>query len=241
MVLSIAAVGYRQQQVPALLDQPKPLTRRRLALEGAHNLRQLGEIPVRGGKVRSGWVYRSNSLCRITPLDVDTLNAIGFHCLLDFRLSRERTPQKSDPPAFLETLVVHDLPMQMELSRDGYARMPSENRDSFRKAFHFLAQRESYPILFHCVTGKDRTGIVSALLLALLGAERSVILDDYMESQRNGGAFHVEEDWINGTLDAVAQSGGIEAYLESYGVNPAEQRSIRQILIVARPGVPEGE
>ena len=54
-----------------------------------------------------------------------------------------------------------------------------ENADSYRKAFELIADSANLPMLFHCRAGRDRTGIMAALLLTLLGVDRETVLDEF--------------------------------------------------------------
>ncbi len=52
----------------------------------------------------------------------------------------------------------------------------------YKKIFALLLEVENTPLLFHCMAGKDRTGVVAALILAALGVDEKAILDDYLVS-----------------------------------------------------------
>lgn len=68
---------------------------------------------------------------------------------------------------------------------DAFGSIPLENSESLRQVFEILLdQSESAPVLFHCSGGKDRTGVVTALLLATLGVPRAQIEQDFLMSNR---------------------------------------------------------
>ncbi len=213
-----------------------PLTeQRKIPLQGATNTRELGDIPVRGGRVRAGWVYRSNALYTLTESDVERLKRADIRAVVDFRMEPDHS-QKADRPDFVEGLDhVYWLPMTLTTSPSGYRTMPDKFPTQFRQLFEVFADEDNYPLIYHCAEGKDRTGIATALLLELLGADRQVILDDYMASQDNGPRFVVDAEWIKGSLAGVDADGGIENYLERRGVPRAQQEAIRQLLIVPDP------
>lgn len=205
---------------------------RRVVLQGVANARQLGGIPVRGGKVRDAWVYRTNSLYRLTAADTAELRRRGVRSVIDFRLDwdRKKHPDRADYLAGLQHYFW--LPMTLNTTPEGYRKMPDEYAPQIRELFHVLAQAENYPLLYHCAEGKDRTGIATALLLELLGADREQIVDDYMASLANGSKFYVEESWIRGLFEGVDEAGGIENYLDLHGVSLVDRDAIRHLLIV---------
>lgn len=209
---------------------------RKVTLQGVANARELGNIPVKGGHLRSGWVYRTNSLYKLTNSDVRHLKQLGIRSLVDFRLDADRL-QHPDRPEFIQSLAhVYWLPMSVETSPRGYRQLPEQHPRQIRELFEIFSKRDSYPLLYHCAAGKDRTGIVTALLLDLLGADRKIIMADYMASQENGAKFYVQADWMQALLTAVDAAGGIDAYLDRYGVTKVQRKAICSLLI--RPGKP---
>lgn len=125
---------------------------------------------------------------------------------------------------------------------------------ALRQCFELLATPESYPVLVHCVAGKDRTGIVVALVLLLCGVEREAVVADYAASEAHleaaivasGGTMGGNEDLLNrkaikspaAALDVAlsnveATHGTIRSYLESHVKVPVEQLDrIRQLMLL---------
>ena len=202
---------------------------RRVSLERAPNTRELGGIPLRTGTFRKGMVYRSGALCFVTPSDSQALAALKIRTVLDFRTATEITRDGPDRP----DLVTTSLPMRLRfLGAAGYASLPRDFSPQFRSVFSILSRSESYPVLYHCAVGKDRTGIVTALLLELLGADRPTIMDDYLQSARNSRRLFVRAGWLEGLFGAIdAPPGGIEAYLGSLGIDGGTRTAIRTLLI----------
>ena len=121
---------------------------------------------------------------------------------------------------------------------------------AFQRIFEILGAAGRGVVLFHCAVGKDRTGVVAALLLSLLGVPRRVILEDYLASERNLRPLLLElarqyaEDPATGThpdllrclptnmermLDVLQQEyGGAAAYLRGAGVPEATLLAIRE-------------
>ncbi|WBX85795.1 tyrosine-protein phosphatase [Sphingosinicella microcystinivorans] len=166
--------------------------------EGAYNLRDLGGIPGLGGRrVKAGHVFRSGSLAHFSPAAVQALLGIGVSLIVDLRSGPERSHGPS--PAPLEVIPHWRMASESlgnprplldlclagtsgrDAMRDIYRSMPIAQAEAYRALFHHIARGHT-PLLFHCAAGKDRTGVASALLLALLGVGREAIVADYVES-----------------------------------------------------------
>jgi hypothetical protein len=104
----------------------------------------------------------------------------------------------------------------------------------FRDFFVVLAEGKNYPVLFHCSAGKDRTGILAALLLDLLGTPREVIYDDYLHSMRITSKLKVDKEWLDAVFRAVDAEGGTEPFLKARGVTDQQLASVRALLTSKR-------
>ena len=174
-------------------------TSRRLRIEGSHNLRDLGGIEsAGGGRIPSGLIYRSGSLERLTPTGVHDLLTLGIGTIFDLRSGPERdhspthwlanhdverwqlTANESlgDPKPLLAQSL-RSAKRTRAMMHNVYRTLPLHHRESYAALFHALA-RDERPILFHCAAGKDRTGVATALLLAVLGVHRAQIDADYL-------------------------------------------------------------
>jgi protein-tyrosine phosphatase len=126
---------------------------------------------------------------------------------------------------------------------------------AYRKFFTSIAQDAHRPALFHCTTGKDRTGWAAAAMLLLLGASEEDVLYDYELTNRDllpalkpvtehfraaGGDPHllepvlgVDADYLRTALDEMTQKfGSIEVYFtEGLGIDSDEQRALRDTLV----------
>lgn len=102
-----------------------------------------------------------------------------------------------------------------------YEKYETKNHSVQRwiQGIFLILEREAtqFPLLFHCTSGKDRTGVIIAALLKALGIEHKIIIEEYLLS--NG---HVKEEWIKNSLDGF---GNIEQYLK-----PAKLQIIRHKL-----------
>lgn len=188
------------------------MSTRRIELSSVPNLRDLGTLPVDGGTFRRGVVYRSTDLAGLSDADLPRYLELGVQTVFDLRTAGERTqaPDRltsgerevnldvladsvTDAAASLTGLL--DDPAQTEqmlgngkavtLMIESYRNIIQLNSaiSSYRSFFHDLADpaREG-AALFHCTTGKDRTGWAAASLLTLLGADNDTIYADYLET-----------------------------------------------------------
>jgi protein-tyrosine phosphatase len=178
--------------------EPRP---RLIPLEGSSNFRDLGGYPGSNGRpTRWGRLFRSDALHELTAGDVGHLHALGLRTVVDLRTERElhrtgRGPLEPGPVAF------HHLAVVREGVRDGasaggeslaapappgddlserYLWYLEVGRDSLVEVLTLLGGGEHYPLVFHCAAGKDRTGVLAALVLEMVGVEREVIIDDYV-------------------------------------------------------------
>src|SRR5262249_25036603 len=155
----------------------------------------LGGYPTRaGGSTRYGVLFRAATLVRITPADRERLAALGVGPVFDLRSHREL--QQGGMPDLADTGVAHEhaplLPathlsppllalrcrvFSQDVS-DAYMNMLGSGAGAFRRVFEVVAV-ETRPVLFHCAGGKDRTGVLAALFLALAGVESDHIVADY--------------------------------------------------------------
>jgi protein-tyrosine phosphatase len=172
--------------------------RRLIDLAGCLNFRDLGGYPTADGRrVRWRQVFRSDALHRLTGDDVERLRAeIGLGCVVDLRSTSEL---RSEGRGLLEAhaMAFHHVPLfdgavtsetreqaaLMDLT-DRYVLMAEFAKAPIARVVTILAETDR-PAVFHCAAGKDRTGVLSAILLGLLGVADEVIVADYAATQEN--------------------------------------------------------
>ncbi len=167
-----------------------------LALEGLENVRDVGGLPLHdGGRTRPGVLLRSASLHYVTPADVEHLvDVFGLKLVLDLRTRREvdRDGPTAVAGAGVQTLWLSLIPEEDEplpwTSADadpllrvylGYLTYGGAN---LVRAVRTLAAVDTGPALVHCAAGKDRTGVLVALVLDAIGVQRSAVIADYVLS-----------------------------------------------------------
>jgi protein-tyrosine phosphatase len=175
---------------------------RRLPLGGLYNARDLGGYPTRdGGMTKYGVFIRSEAPRDLPESDLLFLRAYGVKASVDFRGDKEvsRQPSCLDGVAGMDYFRSPTFNEQVAFgTRDKgkkgppvssfvdwgqkYAEMADDCRDWVREVFGILDSIDG-GVLFHCTTGKDRTGVVSALLLGLAGVPEDDIVADYCISE----------------------------------------------------------
>lgn len=183
--------------------------------------------------MKSGQVIRSGALCFASQEDAEKLLGMGVHTIIELRLDSEIVKDGADK-SYLTDGIPNRLHWPMGASRGpglaAYEAYTEENGVLFKKFFTVLANEKSYPVLFHCSAGKDRTGILTALLLDLMGTPRDVIYDDYLHSKRITSALRVEKEWLDAVFERVDAKGGIEPFLDSCGVTADQRQKVRVYL-----------
>jgi hypothetical protein len=184
-----------------------------VALEGAHNFRDLGGLSTRdGGTTRTGLMYRSDALHHLAPADVTRLGDLGVRTVVDLRSSAElehtgRGPLASTTIDFVHAPLshsdggVHVLPPSLldgDLGRH-YVESLADRTETLATVIRCLADDALLPAVFHCSAGKDRTGMVAALVLSLVGVDDAVIVEDYA----------LTDDRMALVMEQIRKSGGV--------------------------------
>lgn len=227
---------------------------RRIPLGSMWNLRDLGGYPVRGGGyTRWGRILRGDNPLGLTDKDADWLRERDITTVIDLR-SREEVECKPDELRALPGFVYHLIPLT------GGERLPNLEEDVPKSYFEMLA-REKAPaqvlrtiahtpggVLCHCTAGKDRTGCISALLLALAGVDRLDILADYMVTELyispviqelsaripNLAAYvgNSRPAYLDGCLTLLEERyGSVSGYMRAIGLTGEELDALRAKLL----------
>jgi len=168
-------------------------TMRHIALPGTFNIRDLGGYATNdGGTTLWRRLLRADSLHKLDAAGVETLVAEGLVTVIDLRHDSELDTAPNPFAArdgfryvninlLADLLPRHDATYEQDVDvlLDLYVRTVDERGEHIREALEAIAAAPQGAILFHCAAGKDRTGIMAALLLSIAGVERELILDDY--------------------------------------------------------------
>ena len=175
-------------------------SRRHLDLDGGYNIRDLGGYETEDGR-RTRWrtFLRAGTLHKLPRQSQDALIGYGVRTVVDLRRTVEL---EAAPNVFAnrpEVLYRHENMMGDEFEETDVSEIvePAESiyqsyytgildtrQSNIRAALGALADPDAHGALYHCAAGKDRTGIVSALLLGLAGVSSHTIADDYGLSAR---------------------------------------------------------
>jgi protein-tyrosine phosphatase len=258
--------GQAGPEVPAAWDQQEIAgltlaSGRRIELGGTLNLRDLGGYPAAdGGFVRWRTLLRSDALHLLDSEGLSTLSELGLRTVVDLRTQ----PEAETAPSALGELQVRlahisilsgdmqSLPLELEAI---YRYMITECGDAIGAAIRELCAARALPALVHCSAGKDRTGVVIALVLAALGVPDQVIAADYALSSRyldpdrtpaigqvqasTGLGDELTQQLMTSPpaliLDTLAwvraASGSVEGYLLEHGLRPDDLTELRAALI----------
>ena len=172
-----------------------------LQFEGVDNVRDAGGLPLRdGGRTRFGELFRSANLRHVTDTDVAHLvDVVGLRLVIDLRTAREidRDGPTLVAGAGVDTVALSFLPEDGEaLPETGddsdpllrsYLGYLVDRTENVVEAVRLLGGPDAGPTLVHCAAGKDRTGVLLALVLDAVGVQREAVIADYALS-----AQHVE-------------------------------------------------
>ena len=246
---------------------------RNVNVPGVQNFRDLGGYPVyaRHKQVRWGMLYRSAQMDLAQPATMDKLNKLGIRTVIDLRDASERPDTSAALPA--PPNVVH-IPIPVDCLTDILADIDQQriqpdtigriverinrhivaaNAPAFRQMFDILLDKENYPAVIQCSTGKGRTGIASALVLSALGVNDDDIMTDYRLSRFNIPTaisyvyelpvrsqealitlFSARENFLNAAKDEIERTyGSVDEYLtKAVGLQKDELKDLRKILLV---------
>jgi protein-tyrosine phosphatase len=233
------------------------------SFEGLVNFRDLGGLPVAGGgEVRSGVLFRSDSLCYATQADADHLvDKLGLATVVDLRDAREITEFGRGP---LETMSlgyvsvpIGDVP-EYDTRPEFYVAVLAKYGTELTTLIRSLASSGTLPAVVHCHVGCDRTGVVSAAILSLIGVADLDVADDYARSRRANDAIRDRsrerrralglpqmddayyERWdpradIMATTLAIVNDrwGGMAGWGAASGLTPADLAALQATLVTA--------
>lgn len=222
-------------------------------LEGAYNFRDLGGLRTRDGRrLRSGRVFRSDTLQALTASDVNRLRAVvGLRGVVDLRRVDEVLTEGRGPLADAAEIRYANTPLDMaategvapdQVMRQLYLGCLAPEA-ALITAIERLSDMAEHPVIFHCAAGKDRTGVLAAVVLRMLNVADEHIVADYMRSaaamdrmierfrtwpryrahmeQAPPQAYAVDAAPLMEVLNSLDRDhGGVHQWAESRGMNP---------------------
>jgi protein-tyrosine phosphatase len=210
---------------------------RRIVLDGAVNFRDLGGYVVASGDSVTRWrtVFRADGLGELTEGDFAVLRDLGIRTVIDLRAAYELERGQFDvvahPVAYHHFPFIDSIPDPEEFDRRPdlleaqYLEMLDNAGDEIRSALEVLAGPDALPAVFHCTAGKDRTGLLSALLLSLLGVPEETVVADYALSQE--AMERLKEKIVRKYPESETLLSNIEGV---FSAEPAKMRTLMSYL-----------
>ncbi|MDD9963771.1 MAG: tyrosine-protein phosphatase [Gammaproteobacteria bacterium] len=175
------------------IADPSMSYRRLLPLEGGSNFRDLGGYRTADGQtVARGMLFRSGAMTGLTDADMAYLDGFEIKTIVDLRSNEEISLYPNHWAAKHRIEVVtggYSFAAMMSGEESGerpamselYPRL-LESIGPQIKTYFDEALGEGAPMVVNCSAGQDRTGIVSALMLLLLGVPEPTVIEDYLLS-----------------------------------------------------------
>ncbi|MEU8762173.1 tyrosine-protein phosphatase [Streptomyces sp. NPDC048659] len=246
---------------------------RHVTFDRLHNFRDLGGYRTAdGGTVRWRTLYRSDSLAKLAGpgagADLERFRALGVATVIDLRYPWEIAAKGRHPegePQAWHNLSVEHRPYDQEAIdpaldpwrylADRFAEVAEDGAAELREALELIAGAPG-PLVFHCASGKDRTGLLAALVLALLDVDDAQILADFAltglaterlvgdwkaahpgREPRWPGYGRAPEEVMRLVLaDLRARYGSVAAYATGHlGLDPAVRAALRTRLVEPAP------
>ena len=174
-----------------------------ITFEGSNNTRDIGGYTTADGHtVRTGLLYRTAALNRVTPAGFAYLKSLGIRTNVDFRSTDERAKAPVVWPADMNvtvfavdytmdnsglTALFGHGPVTAEQTAGAmtqfYRQAPFQFGPQYKTLVHEVVADHT-PVIYNCTAGKDRTGVASAILLTLLGVPRETVIQDYLLSNQ---------------------------------------------------------
>jgi protein-tyrosine phosphatase len=245
------------------MNNPKPIP-----LEGCLNFRDLGGYAAAGGgTVRRGQVYRADDLSKLSAADIGRIGELGVAIVVDLR-SPEELDRAPNPLRGRPGFAYHNVPLLDGLNSapgrppeigslpEMYKSLLSNAGPRIGRVFQILGGRKGRGLVFHCTAGKDRTGVIAALILNLCGVADGDIIADYALTYENMRPFFdamtrrarqdgviIPEDLLRSDppvmgdfLRFLKQTyTGAESYLLGAGLNAGDLAALRSDLLGLEP------
>ncbi len=254
---------------------------RRIPLDGACNFRDIGGLETRhGDTLRPGILFRSDDLSRLTDEDLEKVRRLGLKVICDLRTPNERGSKIDRVPAgsgvrivdvpvyhrsrdvthlqFFWLLAVNARSMDFdEFLKDLYRRFAFERPAVIHEIISLVLDEKHLPAVIHCTIGRDRTGLIAALIQLLAGVPRPAVVEDYLVSNESLGPrmeklaryvrwmslfqisparmepmMEARREYLEHVLDSILEKyGSVEGYLtEHCGFRPEQLSAYKRLL-----------
>ncbi|MFI2742285.1 tyrosine-protein phosphatase [Zhouia sp. PK063] len=210
-------------------DKENEAQSRHVAFDDVVNLRDLGTLPTKDDRIiKKGLIYRSDNLSGLRSDEFTRFSGLGIKEVIDLRTQYEADEKPDHLPKsvtykHIKVLADKDNVIgglrdkvikgevsekeSQELMEYFYAQMMEQNLPVFKELVHEVLDADE-PILYHCTAGKDRTGVLTALVLEVLKVKRNQIDADYLLSN------YFRQEKINHTLRLAGLAKVIHPHLD---------------------------
>lgn len=230
---------------------------RHIKLDGVTNFRDVGGLPTDSKKImKTGMLFRSDELSKLSDDDLVRIDLLDIKTICDLRTANERKKHLDRLPVKCNVNVIN-IPLSDQnrevnhfqlfihlffnnrkidfekFIKDHYHKNAFERTEQINKILTLLSDDKNYPALVHCTVGKDRTGLISALIQLLCGVSRKNVLRDYLMTNhytekrikelaafiRRISLFRISNDQITPLLEARAEylDTILDLIFEKYG------------------------
>jgi protein-tyrosine phosphatase len=228
-----------------------------LNFPGLLNARDLGGYPTTDG-AQSRWrsLVRADDLVQLTTAGLEAMGEFGIATVIDLRWPEEAAKSPSPIARNLPHVRYHRISLLVGNETDWQGvkldavkemwkcAVLEHTRAELKQVLQVIASAPAEPLLFHCVAGKDRTGIIAALLLTLADVVPDAIAYDYAVSGEHLRDAYVErypdldpgyiaeavrcpEQGVYNMLAYLQERGGVCAYLQEIGLSEPEIDRLR--------------
>lgn len=239
------------------------LGQRHLPLPGAYNIRDIGGYPTSDGrKTRWRTFLRADSLHRLPPASQQALVNYGVRTIIDLRSEQECRQAPNVFETVKRVCFLHiplfdgGAPLTERSAPPNvveiYRHILDQRQDAVKAIFDAITDN-TFSMLIHCTAGKDRTGLITALMLGLAGVDHATIAEDYaLTTQYAAGLFDDLRDQaaaagrdramferflvarpesMHNILTYVDETyGGVSGYLKNIGVTNMQINYLRRII-----------